>query len=313
MTGDEIVHHLRAAAIGHPCQRLADRIHEQHAAKMRRRAAPGMAEGDLLALGLQVRHQFAQIPGRIVRAADQRHRDIGDEPDRGQILDRVEGQLLIEGRRGREAGMHQQNRVAVGRCLRDASGADRAAGAERVLDDDVLVERRLHGHADQARDGIARAAGRERHDDGDGFRLGEVLRHGGARRGQGRSDDSDLEHPILPMVTDLAPQPATVFLDFEKGAASRCEAASATCVDVLEDLDRDLHAVERGRHAAIDRRLQNDLLDLLAGDAVVERATDMKPDLVGAVQRGQEGEVEEAARAPVEPGTAPRPRPSTIP
>ena len=53
----------------------------------------------------------------------------------------------------------------------------RAAGAADVLDHQRLAERLAHLLGDDARDHVARAAGRERHDHGDGA-VGIVLRRG---------------------------------------------------------------------------------------------------------------------------------------
>src|SRR5436190_17300451 len=53
----------------------------------------------------------------------------------------------------------------------------------------------------------------------------------------------------------------------------------------LEHAARDLEGVEAGRDAAIDRDLQEDLLDLLLGEAVVQRTVDVQLELGAAVQR----------------------------
>ena len=60
--------------------------------------------------------------------------------------------------------------------------------------------------------------------------------------------------------------------------------------------------VGRG-HAAVDRGLQQDLADLVLGDAVAERGAHVQLELLLAVQRGQHGEVEQA------PGLARQARP----
>ena len=75
-------------------------------------------------------------------------------------------------------------RVAVIGGARGARGGGGAAGADHVLDDDALAERLRHMRGDDARDDVGRAAGRERHDHGDGAgRI--VLRLG--RRGNAAS------------------------------------------------------------------------------------------------------------------------------
>ena len=57
--------------------------------------------------------------------------------------------------------------VAVGRRAHHAADADAAAGAADVLDDHRLAERLPQPIVQDARDGVGRAAGRERHDHGD--------------------------------------------------------------------------------------------------------------------------------------------------
>ena len=60
--------------------------------------------------------------------------------DRNEVLLQVVGQRLVRG--GGDGAVHrvQQHRVAVRRRLRCRGGADRAAGAAAVVDDDLLAE-----------------------------------------------------------------------------------------------------------------------------------------------------------------------------
>src|ERR1700756_3776388 len=74
---------------------------------------------------------------------------------------------------------------------------------------------------------------------------------------------------------------------------------------LLERLARQPEVLDARRHAAIDRDLQQYLGDLLLGDAVLDRALHVRLELVMAVERGEHGEVEHAARAPVEAGPVP--------
>jgi hypothetical protein len=65
-------------------------------------------------------------------------RDRRDLGDRREILERIEGLLLQTGNdRERERG--DQQRVAVGRSLGDETGADRAAAAGSIVDDNRLA------------------------------------------------------------------------------------------------------------------------------------------------------------------------------
>ena len=69
--------------------------------------------------------------------------------------------------------MMQEQRIAVRLRLRDATGAQRAAGTADILDDDLLAEILRHGFRDEARHRVGRATGRKRHHDSDGaFRIG---------------------------------------------------------------------------------------------------------------------------------------------
>src|SRR5260221_4656849 len=73
----------------------------------------------------------------------------------------------------------------------------------------------------------------------------------------------------------------------------------------LEDL---LGAAEGGHrcgHAAIDGGLQEDLLDLVLGEAVVEGAADVQLELVLLAERAQHAEVQHRARFARQPGTVP--------
>src|ERR1043166_3320443 len=64
-------------------------------------------------------------------------------------------------------------------------------------------------------------------------------------------------------------------------------------------------ALDARRHAAIDRDLQLHFGNFLFGDAVLDRALHVRLELVMTVERGEHGEVEHAARAPVEAGPVP--------
>src|SRR5215831_17285077 len=63
---------------------------------------------------------------------------------------------------------------------------------------------------------------------------------------------------------------------------------------LLEHLARDPEAVDCRRHAAVDGGLEEDLADLVLGDAVRERAAHVRLQLVRSVQRRQHREVQHA-------------------
>src|ERR1700730_3836362 len=74
---------------------------------------------------------------------------------------------------------------------------------------------------------------------------------------------------------------------------------------VLEDLFGAAESDHRGRHAAVDRDLQEHFLDLVLGEAVVERAADMQLELVLLAERAEHPEVEDRARLARQAGTVP--------
>src|SRR3954464_14253399 len=84
--------------------------------------------------------------------------------------------------------------------------------------------------------------------------------------------------------------------------AARTAMSEAT---VLEHVARGLEGVEAGRDTAIDRDLQEDLLDLLLAEAVGQRAVDVQLELRPAVQRREHREVQHRARLLGQAGSRP--------
>src|ERR1043166_2958758 len=97
----------------------------------------------------------------------------------------------------------------------------------------------------------------------------------------------------------MLPSPTTAI-----AAGGRTLAASGNA-RLLERLARQPEVLAPRRHAAIDRDLQQHFGNFLFGDAVLDRALHVRLELVMAVERGEHGEVEHAARAPVEAGPVP--------
>src|SRR3954453_1939033 len=95
----------------------------------------------------------------------QRVRRGGDPPDRGEVLARVIANVGIEIRPDRErAGIAETDGVAGGIGLCERAGADSAAGAGAVVDDDLLAERLAELIADRTDDDARSAPRRERKD-----------------------------------------------------------------------------------------------------------------------------------------------------
>ena len=166
---------------------------------MARRADAGVGVGYGVGVRLHVVDELLERVRGEVLARDDGHRDAGDEADRHEILDRIEGEVGIERGGGRHADVVEKEGVAVGRGLRDLGGAESAAGAADVLHHDLLAEHLRHRLGDEAGHGVGGAARRERHDDGD--RAGRVvLGRGGCRKDDKarRCREARKSHGILP-------------------------------------------------------------------------------------------------------------------
>src|SRR5262249_41672886 len=85
--------------------------------------------------------------------------------DRRDVADEIETELVIErGVDGVPTADYEQ-RVAVRRCAHDRLGADIAARAGSILDDERLTEPLRQPLTHQTRDDVARTGRSERHDD----------------------------------------------------------------------------------------------------------------------------------------------------
>src|SRR5262245_58416950 len=76
-------------------------------------------------------------------------------------------------------------------------------------------------------------------------------------------------------------------------------------VDFRERLARDAERVDAGRHAAVDRDGEEDLANLIARDAVGQRALHVHFQLVRTIEGADHREVEHAARLLREPLASP--------
>src|SRR5258708_39300292 len=73
----------------------------------------------------------------------------------------------------------------------------------------------------------------------------------------------------------------------------------------LEDFFRAAEGGDRGRHAAVDRDLEEHLLDLVLREPVVEGAADVQLQLVLLAEGAQHAEIEDRARLARQAGTVP--------
>jgi len=87
--------------------------------------------------------------------------------------------------------------------------------------------------------------------------------------------------------------------------AVRSVFAGGLGVQFLEGLAGDAEAVDPGWDAAVDGDLQQDLFDLIAGDAVLDCGLDVQLELVRAVEGADHRQVGDAAAAAVEAGAGP--------
>ena len=111
------------------------------------------------AVRLHIGDEFLEVLGREILARYHRDRRIGDKPDRLEILDRIVADVRRQHRGGdMRAHAGGEQRIAVGRRRGDARGAERAASAADILDDDRLIELAAHAVGDDARHNVARSA-----------------------------------------------------------------------------------------------------------------------------------------------------------
>ena len=106
-----------------------------------------------------------------------------------------------------------------GRRMRHEFGADGAAGAAAIVDDDIGLQLRRQLRREQARQLIDRAAGGERHDDFDGFGEEPALPQ---RECEQRRTAAQARKRACESVPSLCPSAAV-------SAASYCAVASSRC------------------------------------------------------------------------------------
>ena len=98
------------------------------------------------------------------------------------------------------AGRRHQQRVAVGRRLRDRACREHRARTRAVLDDDRLAERGLHRLLQQPRDDIDPAAGRVADKNMDRLarivRLGASTRNACGKRGSPGEQMTSCQHSV---------------------------------------------------------------------------------------------------------------------
>ena len=186
VAGDQILLRRSRALVGHVGDVDSGRELEQFAADVAGGADALRGVGQLAGVRLGVGDQLLHVlrGHRRMHGEDVRHHDHVD--DRHQLLGRIVRQLLQVRQDREHAVVPGQQRVAVGRRLRDRLGGRNAGRAAAILDHHGGLAVLADLGREHARDDVGDAAGRDRHDDPDRLRR-KVLRRARAparRRGQ---------------------------------------------------------------------------------------------------------------------------------
>ena len=113
--------------------------------------------------------EFSHVVGGDVAGHHQHLRHRHHQRDRRKIPGDVVRDFFHRGVDDERARAHDPDGVAVGRRLRDRIGAQHPGLSAAILDHHRLFCQFRHALADDPRDDVVGAAGRERHDQLDGF------------------------------------------------------------------------------------------------------------------------------------------------
>jgi hypothetical protein len=219
LAGQQILQRRRAAAIGHMMQFHAGAGLQHLDRKMRHRAEP--ARGDVDRRGLAARNVEELAQGQDVEALRidcQNFLHAVDGRDGREVAREIETCVGIDQRRIGEAGITDQHGVAVRGGMSGNGCAHRATGAAAIVDHDGLVEPLARLRRERTGKRVGRAAGRERHDPGDGF-----LRPIAGTRSSG----NERQQPAQCRASTEC-RHATGF-----GARMRCQSVSATMMPAI--------------------------------------------------------------------------------
>jgi hypothetical protein len=144
----------------------------------------------------RIGNEFLQILRGEVLAREQNERRLGDQDHRCEIgrgiIKRIPVERLIGSMRTHIA---QDEQVPVRRGFGHTRAADHASRAADILDDDLLAQEIRNSRAQNARDRVCRASGRERNDHGQRSRR-PFLRSGrSVRRSSESNRNSGCEGP----------------------------------------------------------------------------------------------------------------------
>jgi hypothetical protein len=137
---------------------------EQLAGQVVRGAGAGRAVVELARAALHQLEEGLEVGPDVLRVDHHHLRHAGHQRERDQVLLEVVVELGVHRRRDGVVHRAHEDVVAVGRRARRDAGAQRAAGAAAVVDDQLLAG--LLGELRRQRpgEGVGAAAGRERHD-----------------------------------------------------------------------------------------------------------------------------------------------------
>jgi hypothetical protein len=162
-------HRLRCragAAVRHMHDVEIERLAETLAEQMRGRSDPGGSVAEFARRRAHQRHQLGHRLCRHFFGIDRKcSRKARGERDRSQILHRIVGHRLIEQWIDDLIIGVDENGVTVGRGMRGFLGANIAAGADNILDKELLTEMLREPFRQQPGKDIARSAGTKSDDD----------------------------------------------------------------------------------------------------------------------------------------------------
>src|SRR6266702_5296323 len=111
---------------------------------------------------------------------------------------------------------------------------------------------------------------------------------------------------LLSRATDSNPPPMT------RTARMFAHLACSLNAQLFEDFLRDAEAVHGRRDAAVDRDLQEHFFDIVFRQAICQRASNMRPDLVRTIERGKHGQVTQTSGLSIQTRAAPDLAPTVL-
>ena len=185
LVAQDVVEHLRNAPVGHVHQVNAGLGLQQLEGQVGDAAVATGTKVDAARPGLGRRHQARDIAGRKTRVGHDHQRPAGHPRHRLEIVQQVEGRVLVQAGVDGMVHAHHQQGMAVGRRLGHQRRAQIAAGALDVVDHHRLAPQLGQPGAQLAGHDVGRRAHREGHHDA--HRAGRVgLRPGRCGGGPGQ-------------------------------------------------------------------------------------------------------------------------------